>query len=136
MALLDTTVLIDLGRRPASPNHVRASEVVRRLLSHGHALFTSRINEAEFRVGPELSTDRGRELQRVERILARVAVLEFDAGAALRYAAIKAMLMRAGRPAGDCDILVASVALTNGEVLVTRNPRHFAAIPGLTVESY
>jgi predicted nucleic acid-binding protein len=93
VALLDTTVLIDLGRRAASPFHRRARDAVARLLADGHTLFTFRINEAEFRVGPERSADREKEARRVERILSGIAILEFDAEAALRYAKIKAILM-------------------------------------------
>ena len=58
MALLDTTVLIDLGRRSHVPAHQRARAAVQRLLASGEMLFTSRINEAEFRVGPEMSGQR------------------------------------------------------------------------------
>jgi predicted nucleic acid-binding protein len=36
----------------------------------------------------------------------------------------------------DMDVLIAAVALVHGERIVTRNTRHFEAIPGLAVESY
>jgi predicted nucleic acid-binding protein len=136
VALLDTTVLIDLGRRPQAPAHQRARAAVRRLLASGEMLFTSRINEAELRVGPEMSGQRRRELERVERILAGIVILEFDAEAALRYAVIKAAMLKRGRPAGDCDALIASVALAHGQLLLTRNPQHFRHIPSLIVQSY
>jgi predicted nucleic acid-binding protein len=73
MALLDTTVLIDLSRRPASPEHQRARGATQRLLFGGEMLFTSRINAAEFRIGPEMSRDRERELDRIERVLEGVS---------------------------------------------------------------
>jgi predicted nucleic acid-binding protein len=73
---------------------------------------------------------------RVERILGALVILEFTADAAWRYAVIKATLQRLGRPAGDCDVLVAAIALANGELLLTRNPRHFASMPGLAVLDY
>jgi len=56
VALLDTTVLIDLGRRPQLPAHQHARAAVQDLLAAGEMLFTSRINEAEFRIGPEMSS--------------------------------------------------------------------------------
>ena len=136
MALLDTTVLIDLGRQARAPAHQRARAAVRRLLASGEMLFTSRINEAEFRVGPEMSGDRRGELERVERVLAGIVILEFKADAAQRYAVIKAAMFRRGRPVGDCDALIASVALAHGQWLLTRNPRHFQDITGLVVQSY
>ena len=93
-------------------------------------------DQAEFRVGPEMSNQRERELERVERALASVVILEFTADAARRYAIIKAAMLKRGRPVGDCDTIIASVALTNGQSLLTRNPTHFAEISGLVVESY
>jgi predicted nucleic acid-binding protein len=136
VALLDTTVLIDLGRQRTAPAHQGAQTAVAHLLAAGHTLFTSRINEAEFRVGPEMSDDRPRELERVERILAGLVVLEFTSDAAKWYAVIKAAMLKRGRPAGDCDTLIASVAMANGQPILTRNPRHFAGIAGLVVDSY
>ena len=105
MALLDTTVLIDLGRRQLVPAHRRARAAVQSLLEGGEMLFTSRINEAEFRIGPEMSADRRKELERVERVMAGIVVLDFNAEAALRYAVIKAAMFKRGRPVGDCDAL-------------------------------
>jgi predicted nucleic acid-binding protein len=109
---------------------------VAQLVADGHSLVTSRINEAEFRVGPELSREPAQELVRVERVLGGVVILEFDAQAALRYARIKAHLLRRGRPAGDCDMLIAAVAIANGQLLLTRNPKHFVDVPGLELSSY
>jgi predicted nucleic acid-binding protein len=136
VALLDTTVLIDLGRGASVPAHQHARAAVRRLLDSGEMLFTSRINEAEFRIGPEMSIDHRRELERVERVLAGIVVLEFNAEAALRYAVIKAAMFKRGRPVGDCDAMIAAVALAHGQLLLTRNPRHFRPIAGLIVQSY
>jgi predicted nucleic acid-binding protein len=136
VALLDTTVLIDLGRRSQAVHHQEARAAVQRLLAGGETLFTSRINEAEFRIGPEMSAERQRELDRIERVLSGIVILEFNAEAALRYAVIKAAMFRHGRPIGDCDALIASVALANGQSLLTRNPRHFRHVPDLAVQSY
>ncbi len=136
MALLDTTALVDLGRRADIPEHRRIRAVLRDLLLSGETLFTSRINEAEFLVGPEMSDHRQRELDRVERILSGIAVLEFDAQASRYYAVIKATMFKSGRPIGDCDTMIAAVALTHDQKLLTRNTRHFEKIPGLIVQSY
>jgi tRNA(fMet)-specific endonuclease VapC len=136
VALLDTTALIDLGRRASAPAHQAARLAVQQLLREGEMLFTSRINEAELRVGPEMSREREREIERVERVLAGIVVLEFTADAALWYAVIKAAMLKRGKPIGDCDTLIAAVALANGQLFVTRNGIHFRDIPGLIVRSY
>jgi predicted nucleic acid-binding protein len=136
VALLDTTVLIDLGRGPHARANRNARATVHRLLASGEMLFTSRINEAEFRVGPEMSDNRERELESVESVLAAIVILEFNDKAALRYAVLKAAALRRGRPVGDCDVLIASVALANGQPLLTRNPKHFSGFDSLIVHTY
>jgi tRNA(fMet)-specific endonuclease VapC len=136
VALLDTTVLVDLTRSPRSDAHRRAAALVVAKLRAGETLYTSRINEAEFRVGAVRSSDAKAETARIERVLAGLVMLEFDAASARRFADVKAHLLQHGRPVGDVDTLIAAVALANGQPLVTRNPRHFTNVPGLTVESY
>jgi tRNA(fMet)-specific endonuclease VapC len=37
---------------------------------------------------------------------------------------------------GYLDVFIASIAMTNGESLVTRNIRHFERVPGLKVENW
>ena len=136
MALLDTTVLIDLSRRPGSPAHSRARRHLDELAARGEDLCTSRVNEAEFRVGSERAEARSDEGTRVEGVLAWLVILEFDASAAQWYARTKAGLLDRGQRVGDCDTMIAAVALAHGELLVTRNPAHFTGIPGLAVSAY
>jgi predicted nucleic acid-binding protein len=45
-------------------------------------------------------------------------------------------LERQGQVIGDMDALIASVALEQDELLVTRNIAHFQRVPGLRVEGY
>lgn len=37
---------------------------------------------------------------------------------------------------GDLDLLIASTALTNKQVLLTRNKKHFERVPGLQIEGW
>ena len=41
-----------------------------------------------------------------------------------------------GSPIGDFDTLVASAAITNRQILLTRNKAHFEKVPGLIVETW
>ena len=133
MAILDTNILIDLMRRHPSAAATRSVEAVRGLVAKGEAIMTTRFNAAELYVGAELSSDPPGESAKVDRMLASVGVLDFDDLAARMYGKIEADLRRSGRTVGDVDALIASVALSNGHRLVTRNPRHFTGIPGLSV---
>jgi tRNA(fMet)-specific endonuclease VapC len=37
---------------------------------------------------------------------------------------------------GSRDLKIASIAMANGSIVVTRNRRHFGLIPGLTIEDW
>jgi predicted nucleic acid-binding protein len=136
MACLDTTVLLDLLGRGGRPRRRRATDVIRRLASAGEILTTTRFNVAELLVGVARAPDRAREERAVAAALCGLQILEFDASAAQVFAEITAYLQQRGRPAGDKDVLLAAIALVNGESLVTRDIRHFARIPGLRLENY
>lgn len=136
MALLDTTVLIDLSRGQRSRAHGRAMSLVRQLLVAGDTLFTSRLNEAEFRVGQLRAANPAAEARRIDEVLDILVILDFDAAAARHFAQVQAALLDKGTPAGEIDVLVAAVALRNGQPLATRNPGHFAEVSGLTVLPY
>jgi predicted nucleic acid-binding protein len=45
-------------------------------------------------------------------------------------------LERKGQVIGDMDALIASVALEQDELFVTRNTGHFQRVPALRVEEY
>lgn len=136
MALLDTTVLIDLSRSKRSPLNMRAVGAMRTLLSAGDLLSTSRLNEAEFRVGIFRSTDPDAELEKVESILSTLLIREFDGSAARRYAETRATTLKGGTPQSEMDTLISAVALVHGEPILTRNVAHFNGIPGLVVLGY
>ena len=72
----------------------------------------------------------------IELIVDEFEVLEFDEPAARDFGRITAHLQRLGRPAGDMDVLIAATCVANSHTLATGNPRHFADVPGLVVESY
>ena len=135
MASLDTNVLIDLGN-PRRAGHARAVGLVRGAILRGEPVCSTRLNVAELRVGIERATDRAAEEARVARALSFVVIYELDQPAAEHFGRAKAHLSRIGRPVGDIDVLIAAVCLANGESIITRNPKHFAGVPGLVVESY
>lgn len=135
MACLDTTVLIDLIGRGERRRRDAAEQALKRL-RHEQPHAITRFSLAELYVGFECSTDPKRDRAAFDPMLSKLSVLEFDARAMRTYAALVAHLTRLGRSSGVMDMLIGSVALANGQRLVTRNAAHFRAIPGLRVDSY
>jgi tRNA(fMet)-specific endonuclease VapC len=135
MAVFDTTFLIDWSGRE-SALRTRAESVLLANVRAAEPLYTTRLNVAEMWIGVHRSVQRDRELERVQKILRGFRVLEFDASAAEVFGEQSAHLITRGRPIGDMDILIAAIAITNRQRLVTRNVDHFREIRGLVVESY
>ena len=78
-----------------------------------------------------------RLMERVREVVRRAQhVLPFDESAAEVYGALRAELESQGRPMGEPDLRIASIALSRDLTLVTGNVRHFERIPDLRVENW
>jgi tRNA(fMet)-specific endonuclease VapC len=92
---------------------------------------------AELRFGACHSIHRQENLERLDRLAARVRVEDFGLGAARWFGEIKANLRRKGIPKSDFDLAIASVALDLGVTLVSNDQTfHDQQIGGLLVEDW
>ncbi len=91
---------------------------------------------AELRFGARASVRTDENLERLDQFLQIVEVVDFDDASADAYSRIRLSLRRMGRPTGDMDLLIASVALANNAILITHNTKHFENIEGLTLEDW
>lgn len=73
------------------------------------------------------------QLARFEQLCQQHRILPFTHAAATRAADIWADLKQRGLLIDDMDILIATVALSEGLVVATHNTAHFSRIAGLTV---
>lgn len=79
-----------------------------------------------------------RSLENERRVLdfsQSVSLLDVSRSTAQAYASIKNNLRRKGHPIPENDIWIAAIAKEHGLTVVTRDP-HFAAVDGLTVETW
>ncbi|MEO0852442.1 MAG: type II toxin-antitoxin system VapC family toxin [Cyanobacteria bacterium J06648_11] len=65
-----------------------------------------------------------------------LAIEPFDRAAALEFGKIQSELRQMGKPTGVVDALIAAVARSRQDVLVTDNLRHFVNIADLTLENW
>jgi len=91
---------------------------------------------AELRFGARASARRDENLDRLDQFLQIVEVAEFDTVSADAYSRVRLSLRQMGRPTGEMDLLIASVALANDAILITHNTKHFENIDGLTLEDW
>jgi tRNA(fMet)-specific endonuclease VapC len=127
--LLDTSICICIiNRRP--PQVLARFEGLR----YGQVAVSS-ITGAELSFGVAKSgSPRNREA--LEKFLAPLEVLPFDAEAMHAYGPLRAELQRRGRPIGSPDTLIAAHALALGATLVTNNVEEFSRVPGLVCENW
>lgn len=127
--LLDTNICIYLiNRRPAHVFHRFEG------LAMGEVGISS-ITGAELAYGVAKS-DSARNQQALEKFLAPLEVIAFDATAMHHYGQIRAQLEKQGAPIGPLDTLIAAHALALGCTLVTNNLREFERVPGLASENW
>jgi len=69
-------------------------------------------------------------------LLHRRGAVAFDTTAARTFSFLKATLEQRGTPLAEPDLRIASIALSRGLILVTRNVRHFQRVAELTVENW
>lgn len=132
MYLFDTDTISNLLSKRPSPKLKRRLKRV-----PPEQQFTSTITVAELYSGVYKSPRPQEFRRRLEReVLPRVRVVPFDRRAAETYGRVRAELERAGKPLADPDLMIAAIALSRGLTVVTGNVRHFARVPGLTVENW
>jgi tRNA(fMet)-specific endonuclease VapC len=125
MIVADTDVLIDFlrGRAPA------AARVAIELRTG--ALATTAVTAFELRSG----AGSKRQHRAVGELLDALTVLPLGAQEATAAAAVRLDLEAKGEGIGMADYLIAGICLARRAVLLTRNRRHFARVPSLTLAS-
>jgi tRNA(fMet)-specific endonuclease VapC len=127
--MLDSDTCIDVMRkRPA----VRA----RLERTDREEVAMSSIVAAELWAGVSKSPNPERSRDALLTFLAYVTVLDWPSEAATAYGEIRARLEAAGRSIGAMDLLIATHALHEKAILVTRNLSEFRRIGGLRIESW
>ena len=131
MVCLDTSFIIALLRHDE-----RALSKLEEYTITQTRLTTTPITACELFKGAYKSTKREKELQKVKHILSLLEVLNFSIEASERYGRLMASEGLKGSPIGDLDAMIAGIALTHGESVVTTNLKHFERVEGLQVETW
>lgn len=131
MPVFDTAFVIDFLRGDDGAKRVMD------LLRRGAApLGVTPYTYFELYAGIGRSRRPDEEKRQVESFLRSLLVFPFEPEAAKLAGLLDARLQREGTAIGLVDLLIGCTALHHGEAIVTRNHRHFNAIPGLDVLPY
>jgi tRNA(fMet)-specific endonuclease VapC len=94
------------------------------------------ITIAELWFGAHKSARRVAVRREIDAFLEPFEVLPFDREAAESYARVRFGLEPVGRPIGERDLLIASIALARNLTVVTHNLGEFTRVPGLKTEDW
>ncbi len=94
------------------------------------------VSVAELWFGARKSTRPAATRREIDAFLEPLEILPFDPDAAEAYSKARFELERAGRPIGERDLMIASIALARGLIVVTHNQSEFARVPGLKTEDW
>ncbi|HID99837.1 MAG TPA: type II toxin-antitoxin system VapC family toxin [Thiotrichaceae bacterium] len=94
------------------------------------------ISQAELYFGAYKSNYVKENIDNIEILSEKLAILPFEDKAAGRFGQIKSDLKKQGLIILDADIMIASIALAYNLTLVTNNVKHFNRIPDLRLETW
>ena len=128
MYLLDTNICVALiqGNSQARAEYERKKQ----------ECYVPTIVMAELYKGVYCSQRLEQNLDTVNRFLRKIQIVEFDENASEEFGKIQSQLRRIGRPTGVLDAVIAAVARSRGDILVTNNTRDFINIPALELENW
>ena len=116
--------------------YLRGSQSVKeKFMKHQYELASTTINYAELMYGLK-KRDNKKYLPKVELIFNNIKVYDFDKNSASIFSTLKADMQNKGVVVADMDLMIASIALANGEKLISNNLKHFSKVEGLEFESW
>lgn len=127
MVCLDTDFLVSYLRSDAA-----AKDKLEELDLRQEPLHTTTINAFELYKGAYRSNRSSDEVAKVDRLLDAFFILTLDRDSARLAGTIN----NKSNPVGESDLLIASITISNKQVLITRNKKHFGKISGLKIEGW
>ncbi len=127
MVCLDTDFLVAYLRKDPT-----ARSKLEELDLKEEPLHTTTINAFELYKGAHKANDTTNGLAKVDKLLDAFFMLTMDRDSAK----LAGVLHNKSNSIGDADLLIASIALSNKQVLITRNKKHFEQVSGLMVERW
>lgn len=124
--IIDTSVLIDILRGDFDKEKLEQIE-------EGNMLKTTSITEMELWEGVLESSTSDEEKRKVEELLDEIESLSFKSEDGRSTARISHNLRNTGKPIDLEDMMIASIAINEGEKVITGNGKHFEKINDLDV---
>lgn len=129
--IVDTCFIIDIMNNDES-----ALASLDRLEHGAEPIILTSLNVFELYSGIAQSKVPEKEKEKVEAILDTQTVISFEEDDAKKGGYIYGLLQKKGDTIDIMDCMLAGIAKSRIEPILTRNIRHFKKVPGLMVNSY
>lgn len=129
MVCADTSFIIALERREQA-----AIEKIKQLEEEGEVVYTTAVSVAELYSGAYGSKDKTKAVKDAKSLLEMFAVLNLDYESGKMWGELAQSTK--SNTIGDRDLFIASIVLSNKQILITKNKKHFERIPRLQVEGW
>ncbi|BAZ89910.1 hypothetical protein NIES932_13940 [Raphidiopsis curvata NIES-932] len=127
MYLLDTNICIALlNENP---------QAVAKFNRYFSQCYLSIIVVSELYKGVYCSQQVAKNLETLTEFIELLPVEPFEIEAAIEFGKIQSELRKIGKPTGEFDALIAAVARSRNDILVTNNIKDFINIPNLKLEN-
>ena len=129
MYLLDTNICIAINQQK--------SPVIAELYRKYAQCYVPTLVIAELYKGVYCSQKIVSNLNRIDQFISLIpTIIEFDPKAAIEFGKIQGELRKLGKPTGEMDALIAAIARSRNDIVVTHNIRHFVNIPNIQLENW
>ncbi|AFY42595.1 type II toxin-antitoxin system VapC family toxin [Nostoc sp. PCC 7107] len=128
MYLLDTNICIALLKAD--------TQAVKKFNFYFGQCYLSTIIVAELYKGVYYSQQVAKNLEDLQQFIDLLPIEPFDINAACEFGKIQSELKKIGKLTGEVDALVAAVARSRNDIVVTNNIKDFVNIPNLQLENW
>ena len=128
MFCLDTSIVIDI---------FRGDSALKKKMMKFHQKFSiTSITLCELFKGAWKSNNKEKAVQLITDFYKSVELLDFDVASANLFGLNNNILEKKGSKIPEADLMIASLAMANNKVLITRDLKHFKKVPELNVEKW
>ncbi|MBN1644904.1 type II toxin-antitoxin system VapC family toxin [Candidatus Woesearchaeota archaeon] len=131
MYCLDTNIIIDIFR-----GDTQLQKKILGFKDRNIPFFTTCITLCELFKGAYKSKSKEKAIELITDFYKNIKILNFDLASANLFGLNCNILEKKGKKIPEVDVMVASLAMANNCILITRDIKHFKSVPNLAVEKW
>jgi len=112
------------------------NRVYGRFLQYGGRLHISAVTAGQLFTWALVAGPTSNRMQRLLGLLRDMTFLDVNRSVSEKFGDLRVQQIRQGHRTPDTDLLIAATAMVHNLTVVTHNQRHFATVPGLSLQDW